>query len=159
MSIRAVCKGYAALRIPCYNSMKTIVSTMCTARSISEANHEKILRYAFRKRVKALNTKLLEEAQSLKLEQLLQLITIDRGFEFSDIPGCNNIELYRFTDLETIRVQFNPKEAHFNVRISKTKEGVESIPYYFEFKYTKFSSTQIGGRYFSYDVDSEGGRR
>ena len=158
MSIRAVCKGLITARIP-YNSIKTTTSPMCTARSISEANHEKVLRYTFRKRLKAINSKLSTEPTSPRLEELKRLIMGDRGFEFSDVPGCTNIELYKFMNNETVRVQFNPKEAHFDVRISKTKEGVDSIPYYFEFKYTKFRSTQIGGRYFSYELDSEGGRR
>lgn len=159
MSIRTVCKGFATARTPCCNSMKTTVSTMCTARSISEANHEKVLRYVFRKRVKALNSKLFIESESPRLEELEQLILIERGFELSDVPGCKNLELYKYLDTETIRVQFDPKNAHFDVRISKTKEGVESTPYYFEFRYTKFKSIQIGGRYYSYELDSEGGRR
>jgi hypothetical protein len=131
---------------------------MSTARSISENNHEKILRYVMRKELKSLKSKVLIDNKSKRYNELRELMTVRRQFIITDTPGTTEIEMHRFMETETLMVKFSKQELAFEVRISKVKEGVDSSPNYFVFRYEKGEGMQIGGRYYSYDVNEAGER-
>ena len=145
-----------------YNSsLRSLVrlSPFSTARAIAEDNHEKVLRYVLRKELKSVNAKIMfSDKKTQRLQELRDLLTTERNFQITDTPGSATIQMHRFTEDETIMVEFNPKDLLFDVRISKTKEGLDSIPYYFVFKYSTYETTQISAQYYSYDVDSDGER-
>lgn len=131
---------------------------MCSARTISENNHEKILRYVLRKELKSLKMKIVIDNKSMRYQELKELMIVQRKFIVTDFPGSSEMEMHRFMETETLMVKFGKDEDFFDVRISKVKEGDDSVPYYFVFKYVTDDAMQVGAHYYSYDVDEKGER-
>jgi hypothetical protein len=158
MSTRRLCTHLASGRKQPNPYLYTSVSCMSTARTISENNHEKILRYVMRKELKTLKSKVLLDNKSKRYNELRELMTVKRQFIITDTPETTEIEMHRFMETETLMVKFSKQELAFEVRISKVKEGVDSSPNYFVFRYEKDDAMQIGGHYHSYDVNEAGER-
>lgn len=108
--------------------------------------------------MKSLKSKVILDSKSKRYHELRELMTVKRQFIITDTPGRNEIEMHRFMEDETLMVKFSKDDLEFEVRISKVKEGVDSSPNYFVFRYEKDDAMQIGGRYHSYDVDEAGER-
>ena len=156
MFVRQACRNHNK------SSLCSLVrlSPFSTARAIAEDNHEKVLRYVLRKELKSINAKIMfSDKKTQRLQELRDLLISERNFLITDTPGSATIQMHKYTEDEAIMVEFNPIDMIFDVRVSKTKEGVDSIPYYFIFKYTPHETTQIGAQYYSYDVDDEGVHR
>ena len=135
-----------------------LTRTLATARTISENNHEKILRYVMRKEFKILKSKVILDNKSMRYNELRELMTVKRQFIITDTPGTTEIEMHRFMETETLMVKFSKDEPAFEVRVSKVKEGVDSSPSYFVFTYEKDDAMQLSGHYYSYEVDEAGER-
>ena len=167
MSISKKIGGLAFIRNPCILCVNSRISaSFSTAREIAEDSHVKVLKYVFRKELKAQMLRSEIEEKVRDLQELRKIVLEERSFTIEDTPGLKEIKLKRIFNDELITVTFNAwyedddtqdTDQSFDVQISKTENSVNEIPYFFKFKYTtKPWVGQIDGKYYSLKPDETG---